>query len=154
MEIRFYDQALDSDLKFAVVAARVGSRWLLCRHQDRSTWEFPGGHRETGEDIYSAALRELWEETGVTECQLEPVAAYGLFQEGEEPSFGALFFAEVRELGERPSGFEIAENRCMDGLPEEMTYPEIQPALMGQVQAWLAVGGFRSEEEDLMELLF
>ena len=154
MEIRFYDQALDSDLKFAVVAARVGSRWLLCRHQDRSTWEFPGGHRETGEDIYSAALRELWEETGVTECQLEPVAAYGLFQEGEEPSFGALFFAEVRELGERPSGFEIAEDRCVGGLPEEMTDPEIQPALMGQVQAWLAGGGFRSEEEDLMELLF
>ena len=46
MEIRFYDQALDSDLKFAVVAARVGSQWLLCRHQDRTTWEFPGGHRE------------------------------------------------------------------------------------------------------------
>ena len=154
MEIRFYDQALDSDLKFAVVAARVGSQWLLCRHQDRTTWEFPGGHRETGESIHDTARRELWEETGITDCQLEPVAAYGLFQEGEEPSFGALFFAEVRELGARPAGFEIAENRCMDSLPTEMTYPEIQPALMEQIQAWLAGGNFRSEEEDLMELIF
>ena len=96
----------------------------------------------------------MYKRQGITDCQLEPVAAYGLFQEGEEPSFGALFFAEVRELGARPAGFEIAENRCMDSLPTEMTYPEIQPALMEQIQAWLAGGNFRSEEEDLMELIF
>lgn len=154
MEIRFYDQACNSDLKFAVVAARMGNQWLLCRHQDRDTWEFPGGHREPDEDIYETARRELWEETGITDCQLEPVAAYGIFQEGEEPSFGALFFAEVRELGERPSGFEIAENRCMDCIPENMTYPEIQPTLLEQVLTWLEEGNFRSEEEDLMEFIF
>ena len=154
MEIRFYDQALDRDLSIVVVAARMGEEWLLCRHRERSTWEFPGGHREPGEDVYETARRELWEETGVTDCQLEPVTAYGLFQEGEAPIFGALFFAQIREKGPRPEGFEIGEDRCMGELPEELTYPEIQPALMEQVQGWLEEGNFRSEEEDLMELLF
>ena len=38
MEIRFYDQALDSDLKVAVVAARPDGKWLLRRHRERATW--------------------------------------------------------------------------------------------------------------------
>lgn len=153
MEIRFYEQALDSDLKFAVIAARVGGKWLLCRHRERETWELPGGHREAGEDIHATARRELWEETGAADFQLEPVAAYGVFDDGEEPSFGALFFAEVRELGARPPESEIGENRLVEGLPEAMTYPDIQPALMEQVQAWLDGGNFRSEEEDIFELM-
>ena len=33
MEIRFYDQALDSDLKVAVVAARADGKWEV------SLWE-------------------------------------------------------------------------------------------------------------------
>ena len=37
MEIRFYDQALDSDLKRVVVCARAGEKWLLCRRGDRQT---------------------------------------------------------------------------------------------------------------------
>ena len=104
MKIKFYDQALDSDLKYAVICARVGEKWLLCRHRERQTWELPGGHREPGEDIHETAARELREETGVTECQMEPVAAYGVFQDGEDPSFGALFFADVWELNEFPEG--------------------------------------------------
>lgn len=153
MEIRFYEQALDSDLKYAVIAARTGGKWLLCRHRERETWELPGGRREAGEDIYAAARRELWEETGAADFQLEPVAAYGVFEEGEEPSFGALFFADVRELGTRPPESEIGENRLMERLPEAATYPDIQPALMEQIQAWLDDGNFRSEEEDIFELM-
>ena len=73
VEVKFFDQALDSDLTFAVIAARYEDRWLLCRHRDRQTWEMPGGHREPGESIYQTAQRELLEETGVAECQLEAV---------------------------------------------------------------------------------
>lgn len=153
MEIRFYDQALDSDLKVAVVAARADGKWLLCRHRERATWEFPGGHRETGEDIHETARRELWEETGATDFQLEPVAAYGLFEPGKDPSYGALFFAEIREVGARPGNSEIEENGLFDEFPEAMTYPHIQPKLMEQVRAWLDEGNFHSEEEDIFELL-
>lgn len=152
MELRFYDEALDSDLKFAVIGARMDGRWLMCRHRERDTWELPGGRREPGEDIYDTARRKLWEETGATEFQLEPVAAYGVFQEGEPPFFGALFFAEVGEQGPRPDGSEVEETRLMEDMPEGMTDPALQPDMLEQVRMWLAGGNFRPEGEDIFDL--
>ena len=155
VEVKFFDQALDSDLTFAVIAARYEDRWLLCRHRDRQTWEMPGGHREPGESIYQTAQRELLEETGVAECQLEAVSAYVVYTEDGQRTYGGLFFAEVEELGRRPEGSEIAENRLMEGLPEHhMTYPDIQPVLLQRVQQWLEEGNYRPLLEDLFEQLY
>lgn len=155
VEVKFFDQALDSDLTFAVIAARYEDRWLLCRHRDRQTWEMPGGHREPGESIYQTAQRELLEETGVAECQLEAVSAYGVYTEDGQRTYGGLFFAEVEELGRRPEGSEIAENRLMEGLPEHhMTHPDIQPVLLQRVQQWLEEGNYRPLLEDLFEQLY
>ena len=153
MEIRFYDQALDSDLKRVVVCARAGEKWLLCRRGDRQTWELPAGDRAPGEDIRETAARTLRAATGVTECQLEPVVACGVFREGEDPSFGAIFFADVWEMDALPAGSEMAEYRLMETLPEELTWPEIQPALFEQVRRWLEEGNFRSVQEDIFELM-
>ena len=155
VEVKFFDQALDSDLTFAVIAARYEDRWLLCRHRDRQTWEMPGGHREPGESIYQTAQRELLEETGVAECHLEAVSAYGVYTEDGQRTYGGLFFAEVEELGHRPEGSEIAENRLMEGLPEHhMTYPDIQPVLLQRVQQWLEEGNYRPLLEDLFEQFY
>lgn len=153
MEIRFYDQALDSDLKVAVVAARADGKWLLCRHRERATWEFPGDTVRRGRHIHETAGGSLGRRRGRTDFQLEPVAAYGLFEPGKDPSYGALFFAEIREVGARPGDSEIEENGLFDEFPEAMTYPHIQPKLMEQVRAWLDEGNFHSEEEDIFELL-
>ena len=68
----FYEKADDELLRFAVIAAKYQGQWVLCRHKARSTWEFPGGHRETGETIEAAAVRELYEETGAAEYRLAP----------------------------------------------------------------------------------
>ena len=154
MEIRFYDQALDRDLTAAVVAARAGEDWILCRRRGQEGWALPAAPRREGESIYDTALRALWEGAGVTDCQLEPVTAYGLFQEGEAQGFGGLFFAEIRTLEEGPKSPEVEALRRADRLPEELAEPELHPALMEQVQSWLAAGNFRAEEDDLMELLF
>lgn len=77
----------------------------------------------------------------------------GLFEPGKDPSYGALFFAEIREVGARPGDSEIEENGLFDEFPEAITYPHIQPKLMEQVRAWLGEGNFHSEEEDIFELL-
>ena len=49
MKIRFYDHVDDSVLKFAVIIAKYGDKWVFCKHKDRNTYELPGGHREAGE---------------------------------------------------------------------------------------------------------
>ena len=41
-------------------------RVLLCRRRDDATWCLPGGLLEIGESPTVGALRELWEEAGVT----------------------------------------------------------------------------------------
>ena len=47
----------------------------------------------------------------------------------------------------------MAECRLMEALPEELTYPEIQPALLEQVRHWLDGGNFRSVQDDIFELM-
>lgn len=47
----------------------------------------------------------------------------------------------------------MAECRLMEALPEALTYPEIQPILLEQVQRWLDSGNFRSVQDDIFELM-
>lgn len=59
LEVKFYEKTEDSLLKFAVILSKSDGKWVFCKHKDRQTWEVPGGHREAGETIYDAAVREL-----------------------------------------------------------------------------------------------
>lgn len=120
-----------SALKYSVICARYQGRWILCRHKERSTWEIPGGHIEAGETALEAARRELWEETGATDADIRPVCVYKVSQ------YGMLFFAEVHSMENIPDGSEIAEAKRFDHLPDNLTYPAIQPHLFEKVQGWL-----------------
>ena len=127
----------DSLLRFAVIAARYRDKWVFCRHKERTTWEIPGGHREPGESIKAAALRELREETGALDAQLQQISVYGVTRDDQrETSYGALFFAEIHELGALQEDMEIGEVRLFDRLPDDLTYPEIQGSLYERVQGW------------------
>ena len=134
MKIRFYDSADDSLLKFAVIVAMHGGKWVFCRHRDRNSYELPGGHRENGEDILTAAARELREETGAASFRLEPVCVYSAtgrnrVNPGGEECFGMLYHAEIETFSGMPE-CEIASIELMDALPENWTYPDIQPFLI------------------------
>ncbi len=54
-QVRFYREAPDEKLVFAVIAARCRGQWVFCRHCGRTGWECPGGHREAGETAEAAA---------------------------------------------------------------------------------------------------
>ena len=125
----------DSLIRFAVIATRYQDKWVLCRHRRRSTWEIPGGHRETGESIEKTARRELWEETGATDAVCKPVCIYNVVKDGSF-SYGMLFFAEVSVLGPLPAESEIGETDLFDDLPEALTYPAIQPHLHRYILQW------------------
>ena len=134
-EVRFYDEIEDSRLKFAVILARSGGKWVLCKHRERSTLEVPGGHREPGEDIDTAARRELNEETGATAFTLRPVCAYAVVRDGEpEESCGMLYAAEITAFAPELHS-EIERTVLLDGLFRvDWTYPDIQPRLLEEAR--------------------
>ena len=118
----------DEKLKFAVICTKYRGKWIFCRHKERATWEIPGGHREAGETISQTASRELTEETGAKCFHLLPLMVYCVETEREK-TYGMLFFAEITEFGTLPPESEIGEITLSDTLPDELTYPLIQPFL-------------------------
>lgn len=132
LEVRFYEEVDDRLLKFAVIIAKSGGKWVLCKHRQRDTYEVPGGHREPGEDILTTARRELYEESGALTYEIRPVCVYSVFSGGEE-TFGMLYYAEVTEFeGELHS--EIERMELFDTLPGNWTYPLIQPLLIRELE--------------------
>lgn len=122
-------------LKYVVIAARYQGQWILVRHNQRTTWEIPGGHIESGELPDCAASRELMEETGAAEFSISPLTGYSVVKDGEVTS-GIIYFAEVSRIGELPD-FEIAEIKLVDSLPENLTYPLIQPIIFDALPGFL-----------------
>lgn len=130
MQVKFYDINIDKPLKYAVICARYNGKWVFCKHRERTTYEIPGGHREDGEDIGTTARRELWEETGAKDFDIYPVCVYSF------TDFGMLYFAEIHSFGELPQ-LEIEKIKLFDNIPENLTYPAIQPFLMQKVMKFL-----------------
>lgn len=136
-EVRFYDEVEDPLLKFAVILARSGEKWVFCRHRERTTLEIPGGHREPGESVDETARRELKEETGAEDFVIRPVCVYSVVRDDGE-SFGMLYYAEITSFEELHS--EIEEIFLLEEPPAgNWTYPEIQPKLMEEVRRRLEV---------------
>lgn len=135
-EVRFYDRVDDALLKFAVIISKANGKWVLCKHAERTTYEVPSGHRESGEAIIDTARRELREETGAVDFTLKPICVYSVtgktrVNEGDE-SFGMLYFAEIHAFEEIHS--EIEKIIFTDNLAVDWTYPDIQPRLIAEAK--------------------
>ena len=115
--------------KYVVVLSHTGGKLLFSRHRDRITWETQGGHIEPGETPLDAAKRELYEESGALDFDIDAAFDY---RAGDEHGHadGMVFLAHIRSLGDIPES-EMAEVRTFDTLPpdEMLTYPGITPTL-------------------------
>lgn len=127
LKVKFHETAHDELLKFAVIVSKYENKWVWCKHKDRDTYEIPGGHRESGENILDTARRELYEETGAIDFDITPVCYYSV-SDGSNESFGLLCYAEILTL-ENEIHSEIERIELFDGIPEKLTYPQIQPFL-------------------------
>jgi len=127
-------QVNEEDVKFVVICIKFKSQWLLVRHKERTTWEMPGGHIEGEESTQTAALRELYEETGIIKEEIEIICDYEVYDD-DRFSYGRLFYSCAEEFGELP-GFEIEEVRLFNDFPENSTYPLIYEILITQIRAY------------------
>lgn len=93
-------------------------RVLLCRHSETNNWVLPGGFVEPLEQPADAALREVWEETGLVVRLTGLVGVFGgpdyvvKYRNGDQANFIAILFKGEVTGGERHAdGEEILELR-------------------------------------------
>lgn len=125
---RFTDQAWMRTSPMVGVSTLVrdeAGRVLLCRRRDDASWCLPGGMLEIGDSPTVGALRELWEEAGVTG---EVSRLLGVF---DGPTWGSrssvheiymTFEVTVSDAETPVPGEEMsaAEYFAVDALPEPL----------------------------------
>ena len=134
MRCSVYENGSLQDYKFVVIFAVHEGKWLLCKHKERDTWENAGGHIEVGETPLEAAKRELFEETGAVDFEIEQLCEYRACADAHEVGDqswenGVLFFARIHKLGDLPES-EMECIRLFEDFPENLTYHDVMRELI------------------------
>ena len=120
LPVKLYDlnSVSDSELTRVILVCEYDNKWVFSKHRERGTWEIPGGHIEEGETWMEAAKRELYEETGAIDVDIEPICLYKI------STYGILCYAKIKEFSKIPEGFEMEEIGFFENEPENLTYKE------------------------------
>lgn len=120
----------EKDINFVIIVANYknSDKWIFVRKRGSQSWELPAGHKEAGESVLQVAKRELFEETGAKEYNIEVLTDYTLVTK-EKSGVGRVFLAIVNDLGPLPD-FEIEEVIIRKDLPKPHTYKNLQKQIL------------------------
>ena len=120
LPVKLYDlnTVSDEELTRVVCVCEYEGKWVYSKHKERHTWEIPGGHIEKGESWQEAAKRELFEETGAVEVEVEPICLYKI------STYALLCYAKIKKFSKLPEEFEMEEIGLFDDEPDNLTYPD------------------------------
>ncbi len=122
MAITEYPAGKLNNIGFVVIFTRYQKKWVYCWHRHRQSFEHPAGHVELNEIPIEAAKRELFEETGIKDCNIIPLWDYEyIWGNGQGSNNGRVFYAEVNSLGKLPES-EMERIEFFDTVPENYTY--------------------------------
>lgn len=93
------------------------------RKYEQPSWAMPGGHVDSDENIYKAAIREVFEETGIKLSEVIPIGFFDdYFEDYRVLSFQV--FAEIKEQEPKilePNKIEKWEWFELDNIPENLS---------------------------------
>ena len=75
VDLRFDNGPFSIEPKHVLVFVQQAGKWLCTVHKKRGI-EIPGGKQEVNETLMEAAMREVYEETGVVITDVQPFAHY------------------------------------------------------------------------------
>lgn len=135
----FFAGFLD-EIGFVVIFTKYRDKWVYCWHKKRESYEHPGGHVEKGETPLQAAKRELYEETGIVDCEIIPLWDYEyVWENGLGRNNGRVYLAIAHSLGALPAS-EMDRIELFDGVPQNYTYDreEEEKDLINVEKIWKA----------------
>ena len=115
---------LDPKVAVAVVLADDGGVLLGKRGVDPGAgrWSFPAGYVNRGEALEVAAVREVFEELGLT---VRLTGLIGVYSEEGSPVVLIVYAGDAMAGEPVPDGREVEEVRrfSLDALPEDLAFP-------------------------------
>jgi mutator protein MutT len=122
---------LDPKVAVAVILGDANGVLLGRRSIDpgKDRWSFPAGYVNRGEVIEEAAVREVFEELGVT---VKLGKLVGVYSERNNPVVLVVYAGRIESGEPRADGREVSEVRRfpLEALPDDLAFPHDRRVLL------------------------